>query len=407
MNINGFLGDRLYFLFCDGLIKALPYGIILIFTTILTPTEYSIIAEFLLYSSFIVLLIGFNSNSFFLYFDQKVSVTEIIAVGFSYIIINFFFVSLVIAFIARTGMIEVDFFFISLVLLYSLFQSFVNFMNAFMIRNRKSESYFKANFLGVVVSFITSVSLISQLKGEARIYGIVIMAIVICVTYSRITKEFSNPRFNSKPWLMPQFYKVGLKLAPHTFFSGWARLNLCSLSVFYFLDEEAFGAYTGIMNLSMLVNIALTLVVNSFQKDLAELVDFSRLLNRYIILALPITFLLAVFIVFFLSNIANNGFSGYLILPFIICTGFLLNSLAVFHNNMLLVMGKSGLVSLASTLSTVGQFVGLTIVYALEKITVESVSFVLLASYLLSFILSSALLKGCFRGASEKRLSDL
>lgn len=307
--------NSIIYLSTDFFSKVIPFLLIPIITTYLSPIEYGEISIINIIIEITTILILLAANTYYRveFFkvdkdDRLILLNRLI----SNVILNYLIITILLLFIKKFYP-EIHYS-TSIITAIALFQSIIYIYISYFQCKEKSISVGIINISFATLSNFLFLFLIIKLnlKEDARYYSYLISVVILCVIIFLILKEKKS---FLKPKLIPPYYRFGFEILPHAI-SWWARNGIERLLIANYISIYTVGVYSlALQFISILVIVSNALNQAYMPAIMKSMVDKNSKLTNNIIKKIII-----INIIFCLSL----SISSYFILPIFINKEFAL-----------------------------------------------------------------------------------
>lgn len=275
LKIKSFINSKLIrssilYVITDGINKAVPFLLLPVLTTYLSPDEFGIVSNFLVFSSILLIFVGLNvdgaiSANYFKY--SKKQLADYVATSLVIAFAGFLLTAACIYFFKN-----IIFSYTKLLPGYQLLTVVLVFFQVFTLINmtlwRLEEKALKFGIyqiLQTVLNLGLSLYFIIQLyRGwQGRVEGNAIAVIVFGLLSLYFLKVRGYLRFEWKLDYMVDALKFGLPLVPHSL-SLWMRSGIDKILLTKYLGEAANGIYSTGLQFGVLLGFVTTAFNNAF-----------------------------------------------------------------------------------------------------------------------------------------------
>lgn len=388
--------NSIIYLSTDFFSKIIPFLLIPIITTYLSPIEYGEISIINIIIEITTILILLAANTYYRveFFkvdkdDRLILLNRLI----SNVILNYLIITILLLFINKFYP-EIHYS-TSIITTIALFQSIIYIYISYFQCKEKSISVGIINISFATLSNFLFLFLIIKLnlKEDARYYSYLISVVILCVVIFLFLKEKKS---FLKPKLIPPYYRFGFEILPHAI-SWWARNGIERLLIANYISIYTVGVYSlALQFISILVIVSNALNQAYMPAIMKSMVDKnSKLTNNIIkkIIIINIVFCLSLSIssYFILPIFINKEFSLAKNYLSIMALSFIFQAIIAAYSNIFYFYKKNKQLSIITFISSL---LNIMLIFIILQIDNNIYYVILLSSltYLLSaiFIYSKA-----------------
>jgi len=398
-----FLKNSMIYLSADILNKAMPFLLLPILTTYLTPRDYGLISLFSIITGILTIIIGLNLNgainiSYFklrnkILLSQYVGNAIILLIIMTIIIL---FLAFLYSALFSIKEIALPFLWIIIAIIVSLAQVIIRINLTLYQAEEKAKEYVSFEFIQVLINLILSLILIVgySLSWEGRLIAIATTSIVFAnISLYILFKYRKMIQLNIKQSYIKDMLSYGIPLLPHSL-AGWGKTSLDRLIIVHFLGLNELGIYTIAYQIASILNIILVAFNRAWTPYLyARLNNISKETKYILVKYTYIYFILVCFLYLFLSLFIDNIFeyfidatySSAIILVPIIMSSFIFGGMYYMVGSYILYEKKTGVISKATVSSTLLHLI--LVYFSIQYYGLVGVAVSMVLSYFFNFII--------------------
>jgi len=391
------------YLSADILNKAMPFLLLPILTTYLTPRDYGLISLFSIITGILTIIIGLNLNgainiSYFklrnkILLSQYVGNAIILLIIMTIIIL---FLAFLYSALFSIKEIALPFLWIIIAIIVSLAQVIIRINLTLYQAEEKAKEYVSFEFIQVLINLILSLILIVgySLSWEGRLIAIATTSIVFAnISLYILFKYRKMIQLNIKQSYIKDMLSYGIPLLPHSL-AGWGKTSLDRLIIVHFLGLNELGIYTIAYQIASILNIILVAFNRAWTPYLyARLNNISKETKYILVKYTYIYFILVCFLYLFLSLFIDNIFeyfidatySSAIILVPIIMSSFIFGGMYYMVGSYILYEKKTGVISKATVSSTLLHLI--LVYFSIQYYGLVGVAVSMVLSYFFNFII--------------------
>ena len=258
---NRLIGQTITYAMSDGLSRAIPFAIMPILAMYLSPDEFGIASNFIIFVSLVSAIIGLNTESYYAVEYYNVNEAKKVKLAFNLILTNtlaFFMCLILPIFLGRQFEIYffIPIFWQFLAVLMGLFQLIIELLSTYLRLEEKTKLYLRFKLLASSLSAALSLLFVVVFKWswEGRVLALLSVSVIISILSIYIFSKNGMFKLIWDPKEIKNIVKYGFPLIPHKL-STWVQGGVESALITKNQGIYNTGLYSFAQNMATVMNL--------------------------------------------------------------------------------------------------------------------------------------------------------